>query len=364
MPRPKKQHYKRQKDGYYHCEYLGHHFKARTEEELESKRDAYKKELEGETVRKTAQTLGEYVAYWLPIHKAGVKPTTYNAYVSVLTRTVEPISGIHLSKLTADDIAEALSKLTGKSASYIHKARILLVEILDSAVDTGYLKKNPARAQSVKPPKGKRGTHRAITAAERSLIEKTPHRMQMAALIMLYCGLRRGELLGLKAEDIAGEDLTIRRAVFYVSNQPQISEPKTANGIRTVPAPDFILAKMPKMDRGCFILTGTDKPMTEQVFTRAWANYTRDLGISVRCHDLRHSYCTWLRDSGVDMHQAIIWMGHADEKLILRIYDHPGTARETEAKKRLFEALSLPKALPKSDGQPGSGTNKGSAGSS
>ena len=68
--------------------------------------------------------------------------------------------------------------------------------------------------------------------------------------------------------------------------------------------------------------------------------------IDIRPHDLRHTYCTMLRDAGIDMHQAIIWMGHADEKMILRIYDHPGEERETESKNRLFSSLSLPNALP------------------
>ena len=339
MPRQKRQHLKRQKDGRYYCSYQKKMFSGATEEEALAKRDEYKRQQERGVT--TKQTVGEYAMYWLPVHKASVKPSTYNSYVSILARAVEPISGIPLQKLNTDHIAEALATLAGRSASYIHKARILLTEILDSATDAGYMTKNPARASSVKPPKGTKGTHRAITKEERAAIEKTPHRMKLAALIMLYCGLRRGELLGLKAEDIAGDELTVRRAVFYVSNQPQISTPKTAAGVRTVPAPDFILANMPKMDRDCYILTGTKKPMTEQVFTRAWANYCKAIGVAVRCHDLRHSYCTWLRDIGIDIHQAIIWMGHADEKMILRIYDHPGQERESEAKTLLKSALSL-----------------------
>ena len=42
---------------------------------------------------------------------------------------------------------------------------------------------------------------------------------------------------------------------------------------------------------------------------------------------IRHTYCTMLRDAGVDMKQAMIWMEHADEKMILRVYDHAGDAR-------------------------------------
>ena len=339
--RVKRQHLKRQKDGYYYCRYQGKTFRGKTEEEAFAKREEYKKT--GKVLH--PQTLAQYAMYWLPIHKASVKATTYNVYASVLSTAVKPIADVYLHALTSDHIAEALAALSGKSASYIRKARILLIGILDSAADAGYIERNPARAKSVKPPKGTSGTHRAITPAERAAIDKTPHRMRLAALIMLYCGLRRGEVIGLQAGDINGDALAVRRAVYYVGNRPNVSDPKTATSIRTVPAPDFILRLLPKMPGDCYILTGTRTPMSQGVFNRAWKSYCKALHISIRCHDLRHSYCTWLRDSGIDMHQAIIWMGHADEKMILRIYDHPGTDRETAAKNALFAALSLQNGL-------------------
>ena len=342
MPRQKKQILKQRKDGRYCCRYHGIQFMGDTSDEALAAREAYKKaEAQHELLTRTEQTVYGYAAEWLPIHKAGVKASTYNSYVSVIEHAITPISSLPLQSVTTDDIARVYAALVGRSESYIHKVKILLTELFDSAVDAGFLARNPCRAKSVKAPKGSVGTHRAVTPAERSAIERTPHRMQLAALIMLYCGLRRGELLGLQAQDIQGEELTVRRAVFYVGNQPEISLPKTRNGVRIVPAPDFILSKLQKMNGDCYVLTGTKKPMTEQVFTRAWSNYCRDIGISIRCHDLRHSYCTWLRDSGVDIHQAIIWMGHADEKLILRVYDHPGTEREKEAKNRLKTALNM-----------------------
>ena len=60
----------------------------------------------------------------------------------------------------------------------------------------------------------------------------------------------------------------------------------------------------------------------------------------VRPHDLRHSYCTMLRDAGVDMKQAIIWMGHADEKMILKIYDHVTPERTKKAVSQVEKMLS------------------------
>ena len=59
----------------------------------------------------------------------------------------------------------------------------------------------------------------------------------------------------------------------------------------------------------------------------------------IRTHDLRHSFCTMLRDSGVDLKLAMQWMGHADEKMILRIYDHMTERRINQAIQNLENML-------------------------
>ena len=96
--------------------------------------------------------------------------------------------------------------------------------------------------------------------------------------------------------------------------------------------------------------------MSETAFQRGWESFLHALSIAaghpviIRAHDLRHTYCTMLRDAGVDIHQAIIWMGHADEKMILRIYDHPGRTREEEAKTRLNFAFGMQNGMQNQDG--------------
>lgn len=65
---------------------------------------------------------------------------------------------------------------------------------------------------------------------------------------------------------------------------------------------------------------------------KRWADPQKPwLSISIRPHDLRHSYCVMLRDAGVDLKLAMQWMGHADEKMILRIYDHVSDFRTKQA---------------------------------
>lgn len=347
MPRPKKPHLKRRSDGRYRCRYQGIEFYGDTEAEALEKREEYKKTL----VRGVPGIVGlkAYAAEWLPVHKASVKDSTYNGYVTILNALIEGYETMPLYALTSDDVAKMYAKLNGKSASYIHKASILLTAILDSALDAGYIQRNPARAQSVKPPKGTKGTHRPITDEERQLIMTTPHRMQLPALIMLYCGLRRGELLALTAEDI-GKTISVSKAVYYVGNQPLMSTPKTAAGIRSVPVPTPLKPFL----RGIqgFVCKGRDgKPMTESAFTRGWENYQTVLSkaaghpINIRCHDLRVSYCTMARDAGVDMKILQGWMGHEDISMIMRVYDQPGNKREAEAAKLFDRALGVKKRV-------------------
>ena len=347
MPRQKKQRLKARSDGRYKCVYKGRQFYGASPEEALAKREEYKRqEARQAYMRSDQQTVGAYAAYWLPIHKGDVSPNTLNGYHSILSHVLPPIEDKRLADVTTDDIAETFAHLRDKSASYIHKARILLTAIFQSAVDAGYILKNPCTASSIKPPKGSRGTHRTITDEERRLILTTPHRMQLPALIMLYCGLRRGEVLALTAADFHGEELIINKAVSFSGNRPVIGTTKTDAGNRRVPVPSILSPFL--RDLSGFVASGANgQQMTEKAFQRGWESYQKALSaaaghpLSIRAHDLRHSYCTMLRDAGIDMHQAIIWMGHADEKMILRIYDHPGQTREEEAKKRLNSAIQV-----------------------
>ena len=57
-------------------------------------------------------------------------------------------------------------------------------------------------------------------------------------------------------------------------------------------------------------------------------------------YDLRHSFCTWGRDNGVELHTMIEWMGHADATMIMKIYDEVRDNRsKTEAEKLLRRAF-------------------------
>ena len=334
MSRQKRQHLKKRPDGRYVCYYHDKAFYGRTEPEALEARDSYKAaEKMGVLVKESGYTVGQYAMAWLPVHKAGVKDNTFNTYLRTLKSCTAPIADILLSDLTTDDIARCYAAMVGKSSSYIARAKTLLAAILDSATDAEYMKRNPCRASSVRAPTGSYTGHRCITLEERRLILTTPHRMQRAALVMLFAGLRRGEMLALTPESVKDGHISVTEAVFFVGRRAQRGEPKTAGSTRRVPVPDILA---PWLD----VLPPVDVK-TEGAFVSAWESYQKALSkaaghpVAIRCHDLRVTYCTMLRDAGVDIKTAMVWMGHSDEKMILRVYDQPGEEREKQAEKLL-----------------------------
>ena len=304
-----------------------------TEEEALAAREEYKEaEKAGDLRLGTGPTVAEYALKWLPLHKAGVSDKCYNDYAKQLEALFPIMGDKRLSEVAVDDCAEVWQHYAGYSASTIHRAKMLFVALFDAAIENDLCRKNPFRAKFAQPPKAPSGTHRLITEEEAALIRSTPHRMQLAALIMLYAGLRRGEALALTRQDFQGDYISVSKSVRFIGNRPSIVRPKTSAGARSVPILSVLrpyLENAPERP----VCTATGEIMTDTAFRRGWDSYLLHLSraaghpICIRPHDLRITYCTMLKNAGVDMKQAMIWMGHADEKMILRVYDRPGDFR-------------------------------------
>lgn len=329
MPKQKRQQLKQRKDGRYCCLYQGKQFMGNTSDEALDKRDAYIKQLESQQYIENNYTVSQYATKWLPLHKDSVSVKCYNDYAKQLEALTAVIGKKRLTEITVDDAAAVWKHYSGYSASTIHRAKMLFVSLFDAAIENELCRKNPFRAKYAQPPKAPSGSHRALTDEEITLIQTVTHRMHAAAMIMLYAGLRRGEVLALTPDDIDLEHgmITVNKAVRFDGNRPVIVRPKTSAGIRDVPILSVLRPTLETLhERPASMINGDI--MTDTSFRRAWDSYmlhlTQAAGhpIDIQPHDLRHTYCTMLRDAGIDMKQAMIWMGHADEKMILHVYDH------------------------------------------
>ena len=109
---------------------------------------------------------------------------------------------------------------------------------------------------------------------------------------------------------------------------------------------------------GLLCTSADGEMMTESAWERAWESYLYTLGevrngcskrwakkpwqpVSIRPHDLRHSFCTMLYDSGVDLKTAMIWMGHADQTMTLKVYTHLTETRKNTAEMQFRTAQTL-----------------------
>ena len=326
MPRKK---LTKRPDGRYACKYKGKFFYGSSSDAAYAARDAYiRQESAGHLLRREL-TVKDYALKWLPLYKSGVSDKCYNDYAKQLEALFPVIGNLHMSQVTVDDAATVWQHYSRYSASTIKRARMLYIALFDAAIENDLCRKNPFKSKFSQPPRGSAGTHRALEQAEIDLILRTPHRFQMAVLVMLYAGLRRGEVLALSSDDIdlSAGLIHVNKAVRFDGNQPVLSDPKTEAGHRSVPILS-VLRPFLENHSGLIAPSASGTIMSESAFDRAWQSYLLALSsaachpVSIRCHDLRHTYCTMLVDAGVPLKQAMVWLGHADEKMILRVYDH------------------------------------------
>ena len=262
------------------------------------------------------------------------------------------------------DLQSLLNLLADKgySTSTMKKLKIVAVQILEVARDKGLIIENPFR--DVKVVEIKPNERRALTDIEIDLITDTwkDHRMGHVALIMLYCGLRRGEIMALNWSDIdfEGKMIQVTKAISIINNQPVTKEPKSKAGIREVPIPDFLIDVLRNVEQSSTIVCPDTKGlrMTDVAYRRAWSSYEYYINLQaggepakggnpkvtvldhITAHMLRHTYASLLYEANVDIKSAQRFLGHSDIDTTLEIYTHLTKRKEEEAINSLNAHLS------------------------
>lgn len=358
MPREKKPHLKKRKDGRYRCRYKGIEFYADSEDEALALREEYKRQEQTGAVRK--QTVSDYALPWLKRTFPDVADTTYTGFAIHLQHLIDEIGNKLISTVVPSNIKDVYShQYKNCSASYLKAARQLFSSLFDSAVADGLIRFNPARDRTAKPHKGKVGKHRPITDQERQWIETYchDHRAYPAVITMLYSGIRPQEAKAMHIESAYDEEAGLLHVTETAhrkgNNQYEITERmKTEKSRRDVPIMPPVEEAL-KGKKGLLITTAKGKQITSTTWRNAFDSYrtcmeTAINGMPKRWYgrtkehkailenkgklppwieftpipgDYRVSFCTWGRDHGVELHTMIDWMGHVDAKMIMKIYD-------------------------------------------
>jgi integrase len=257
---------------------------------------------------------------------------------------VPVLSRKKLKTLGAQDVAGFYRRKLdeGCSPASVHKMHETLHKALKQAVRWGYMTRNPA--DDVDPPKAHTEEVHPLTRDEaRRLLETVQDdRLEALYVVALHTGLRQGELLALKWEDLNLEERTlqVRRTVTKDGGKLEIGPTKTAKGRRTVKLTrDATDALRGHLDRQLEEIDGLGDLFRENglVFCstkgtlinptnlrkRSFAPLLERAGLPhMTFHQLRHTAATILLLKNVNPKIVSEMLGHASITITLDTYSH------------------------------------------
>ncbi len=289
-------------------------------------------------------TLTKWLEHWLENYKKNsVKPKTYVSYKQVIENYLIPGLGkSKLRELSTNRIQKTINDLAGRvSPRTVEYTISILRQALNQAIVEGYMHSNPA--QNIALPRKKERKVRSFTETETekifSIIEDPLH--YIIYFSYLSTGVRRGELLALRWEDINLTDRTfsINRGITKdLDDKWVIDTPKNEESIRIFTIPDRLVVELKKHqleqkkqilkvgklynNQGLAFAKDDGSFYTPEYITRRFRRYCHKIGIDGTLHELRHTFATFALQSGMDITTVSKMLGHKDVTTTLNIYSH------------------------------------------
>lgn len=310
---------------------------------------------------------------WLPLEVYGGnrKPTTAVFYEHIAKHITEYFNGMVLQDISPIDIQKYFVYLRTKyrtkqgnplSAQSLRHQYVTLNSMFSYAEKQEMITKNPMH--KVDPPKKERKPVDALTQEQAArffrLLPDCPLDFRCILYLLITTGIRRGECMGLKWDDIDEEagTLSVSRSITYTPESGVVvSTPKTANGVRMIPLMSSALHLLRQMKtetqqahpntilKGAFIFPKGNEiftPRDPNSVTRRVKRFMRNNGFpDLSPHDLRHSCATLLLAQGADIKSVQEILGHADASTTLNFYVKADLRQMQAATEKLAAAFNL-----------------------
>lgn len=276
-------------------------------------KEHYQRPLPGHKV-----TFSELFYRWLPVHIADIEPAQstidnyHNSFRHCTALQEMPAAGLKFK-----DFQEVIDRMKKERLSFssLKKVRSMISLVLSFGIQYEIVTVNYApllklgKNKPVKP-------HKPFT---RQAINRVWQHADLpgadAILILLYTGMRCGELLNLTKKD-----LNLRTRVF------RITKSKTASGIRTIPIHSrilpFVLARMQRPGK-TLIADDTGRPYSYARFCSLWEKVLSACNVHGHTtHDCRHTVATLLDNAGANEAAKKRILGHAGSGVTEAVYTH------------------------------------------
>ncbi|OUO34280.1 tyrosine-type recombinase/integrase [Flavonifractor sp. An306] len=329
----------------------------KTQAEVREKLKKALEECQGLDVSRTEEyTVAAWLRTWYELYaKPNVRTATANRYQLIIEQyTVPRIGSIKLKKLTTRHLQKLYKELLesgrihigknqnkGLSTTTVHSVHLMLHCALERAVKERLISRNPCEDCIVPKP---RKLEMKILPPEhmKAYLEAAEHRGLLPMFYLeLVSGLRKGELVALRWDDLDIQQRTISVSKQYVRNPDgslELTRPKTENSVRLVSIPqtavELLIQEHAKHPDSPYLFPS---PLTGEMYhpdsmVNLHKRILKDAGLEhLRFHDLRHTFATTALQNGVDVKTVSSMLGHFDAGFTLRTYTHATRQKQDEA---------------------------------
>lgn len=300
----------------------------------------------------------DWLSEWIECYiRCSHKTRTYLRYKLLIEKhIVSCLGGFDLDELTPQILQNFIKELcdngnskTGKglSPNSVNSIISVIKNSLKTANLLSYTQNNSA--DKIIRPKTVEKQVECFNISEQKSIETYclhgKKKKLLGIIICLYTGLRIGELLALKWEDI-----DFNKSIMYINktchdspNGRVIETPKTSSSYRIIPLPKLILNLIKDLKRNSkceYLIVDTDKPVAVRSYQRTFELLLKKLRIEHRCfHALRHTFATRALECGMDVKTLSELLGHKDSTITLNRYAHSMIEHKTDMMNRLAKNL-------------------------
>lgn len=298
-------------------------------------------------------TIAEYLDIWFDIYKHSIKESSWKSRLDSIKVIKKRVGNVQLKKVSLSLYQNLLNQLGNDYARNtllsIHQVFSMMIK---QAVRDQYFKTNPITDAKLPREKYTKEDTEEIKYWEKEelnsflnyLKDKKQEKELTIFLLMAFSGLRIGEAVCLKWEDVDFESATVNvnKTIFHkkgLRSDYILIEPKTKSSKRKVPIPPQVIKQLKNwkhkqnqikmqyrdtfLDLNFIFADKTGHPTPARNFNYKLSTYARKANVpQITPHALRHTYTALLIEAEIDVKEIQIRLGHSSIKTTLDVYAH------------------------------------------